>query len=266
MWLQAMLEFGQAEIAEFASESARLAQAVGSQPPVVDSADIARPQLVAARRAISRGSLPALARALPALRREQWRIHDNQADWCWGLLTVFHRQLGEERMEEVYRKTIEPWFVTRYESLRGLGQQESFELAIEGMRAHFCGPSDATQVEVEDKSDRWVMSFDPCGSGGRMRRGDPIRGQRPRTGPPYNFGSAVGAHDWTWGEKGVCLYCAHCSFVNEILPIELTGIPMRVTEYPKEPGQKCRWTVYKSAEQIPESAFTRVGKRKRGPE
>jgi hypothetical protein len=104
------------------------------------------------------------------------------------------------------------------------------------------------------------MEFDPCGTGGRMRRGDPARGQTPRTDPPHSFGVVEGSYDWTWNKPGVCTYCAHCAVVNEILPIELHGTPMRVTDYPENPGDPCRWTVYKDPAFVPLEAFSRVGK------
>ena len=74
--------------------------------------------------------------------------------------------------------------------------------------------------------------------------------------------SAREAHDWTWGKKGVCLYCAHCSLVNEILPIEHYGKPGRVTEYPENPGDPCVWYIYKNPDDIPEEFYTRIGKTK----
>ena len=74
------------------------------------------------------------------------------------------------------------------------------------------------------------------------------------------FGSASAAHDWTWQKEGVCLYCAHCSFANEILAIERQGTPMRVTEYPERPGDKCTWTIYKRPADVPARAYHRVGK------
>ena len=261
-WLASMITFGESRVEHFEAELQQLTNTIGAPPPIVDPNEIAREEADQVRHTIESGDCDHLAAALAELRRAQWRVHDDQADWCWGLLTVFWRKLGENRMEEVYRETLGEWFTARYESLGDLTRAESFELAIEGMRAHFCGPSDDTHVDVSEESDRWIMSFDPCGSGGRMRRGDPIRGQQTRTTSPYSFGYAEEAHDWTWGEKGVCLYCAHCSMVNEILPIEMTGAPMRITEYPKEPGDKCKWTVYKSADAIPAEAYARVGKSK----
>jgi hypothetical protein len=146
-----------------------------------------------------------------------------------------------------------------------MSPQESLELTVEGMRGHFTGGSRSGSVGVEDKGDRWVLSFDACGSGGRMRRGDPERGQLPRTEPPYRFGVTHEAHAWSWGRRGVCLYCAHCAVVNEILPIEATGAPMRVVDYPEDPGEPCRWTIYKSPEAVPDDAYSRVGMERPSP-
>ncbi len=64
----------------------------------------------------------------------------------------------------------------------------------------------------------------------------------------------------------MCLYCSHCSLINETLPIERLGFPMRVTEYPKDPGDKCRWILYRDPKEIPAEAYERVGKTKPTPE
>jgi hypothetical protein len=50
--------------------------------------------------------------------------------------------------------------------------------------------------------------------------------------------------------------------VNEILPIESLGAPMRVTEHPQDAGEPCRWTIYKARELVPDWAYERVGKRR----
>jgi hypothetical protein len=46
----------------------------------------------------------------------------------------------------------------------------------------------------------------------------------------------------------------------QIMPIEELGYPMRVTEYPENPGDPCHWIVYKRPELIPAEAYTAVGK------
>jgi hypothetical protein len=37
---------------------------------------------------------------------------------------------------------------------------------------------------------------------------------------------------------------------------------MRLTEYPENPGDPCRWIIYKDLDGFPEEAYTLVGKSK----
>ena len=95
------------------------------------------------------------------------------------------------------------------------------------------------------------LAFDACGTGGRMRRGDSLGRQRLAACAAYNFLNVEGAYDWTWNRKGVCAYCAHCAVVNQVLPIEGLGRPMRMTQYPDNPNDPCRWIIYKKPDSFP---------------
>ncbi len=262
-WIESLLAVGRREVGGFDEHVARLTELIGVAPPLVDAAAVGAAEEEAAVAAAAGGDEQAFDAAIADMKRVQWKVHDDQGDWLWGLFTALHRELGEDRMErEVFREPVAPIAAERFAALASLTQYEKFEFSIDLMRGHFCGPSDDAHIDVVETDDRWVMSFDPCGSGGRMRRGDAVREQRPRTEPPFNFAHAERAHPWTWGKQNVCLYCAHCSFVNEILPIERTGVTLRVTDYPETPGDQCRWTVYKDAGAIPGEVYRRVGKSK----
>jgi hypothetical protein len=125
------------------------------------------------------------------------------------------------------------------------------------------------EVDVAEESDRWVVSFDPCGSGGRTHRPDATSDGIARMESPYNFAVTTSAHDWAWRQEGVCLYCVHCCQLQERIPIQRFGIPLRVIDPPTWPGSRnggqCRWTIYKHPEDIPASAYARVGLRKPTP-
>ena len=229
-------------------------------PPPTDTAAVGHADAERAIAALERGDRTEFEAALEARREAALTVHDAQADWAWGVLSSLRDGLGEERMDEVFRVTQGKWVSERYAALGEMTPQESLELTIEGMRGHFTGPARAGRVDVAEEDDRWILSFDPCGSGGRMRRSDPGRGQTPRTEAPFSFAVTEEAHDWSWGRKGVCLYCAHCAVVNEIIPIESLGAPMRMTENPENPDDQCRWTIYKSAELVPDWVYERVGK------
>ena len=100
--------------------------------------------------------------------------------------------------------------------------------------------------------------MDPCGSGGRMRRGDPVDNTPSRLGPPYNFGVTRKAYPWSWNRKNVPYYCIHCA-INEILPIEWGGYPLWVTGYTEDASKPCYWHFYKEPRLIPAEYFQRLG-------
>jgi hypothetical protein len=258
LWLRHLLEYAREHVPELDAEIERLTGLIGVEPPIIEA--VVETEAALALHALERSSEQEFARVLDELNEGYLVVHDAQADWCWGLLTVLCDALGEEAMDDVFRVTQGAWLSERYAALADMTPEESFQLTIEGMRGHACGPLREGRIDVLEDDEKWVMSFDPCGSGGRMRRGDPRRGQTPREDEPFNFARTERPHDWSWNRAGVCLYCAHCAVVNEILPIEQLGTPMRVTDNPVQPGDPCKWTIYKRPEFVPDEAYQRVGK------
>ena len=208
---------------------------------------------------------------------EGWRrLHDRYADVMAGVLAYVARRFGEAALEGCYRSVLEPYIQERYMpfDVRVNPYETTVErnlyLVLEAMRAHLCGPERDGSLEFEEHEDRYVVRFDPCGSGGRSMRGDEIEGTGSRVLAPYEFGVTQEPHDWAWGETGVCYYCAHCCITLEMLPEERWGHPVRVVDPPLWGGaadadstrRKCSWTVYKSLEAIPESAYQRIGRTK----
>ncbi len=266
IWLPQLRSFGEAHLpAGLDAHYARLADALGCDPPLQQSAPLADGLLDACHAAIDAGDAATLDAHLREVRLQLSALNDKQAQWCWALLTLYRDELGEERLEEVMRATQEGWVTPRYAALAEMSAHEIFALTIEGMRGHLGGPDRSGAVQVEEHDDKYVLSFDPCGTGGRIRRGEPARDEPPAAQRPDLFGFTDGAHDWSWQTEGVCIYCSHCALVNEILPIEHLGAPMRVTEHPQSPDDPCRWTIYKSHDAIPDEAFRRVGKTRPQP-
>ena len=197
--------------------------------------------------------------------REWWRqLHDRGADMMAGLLTFVAHRFGESAIETCYRFVLEPYLQERYKPFDI--REQSYEdtiyrnlyLSFEAMRGHLCGPDRTGDLEFSEHDDRWVISFDPCGSGNRSLRGDTIENTGSRVGPPYNFGVTK--------DRYVCYYCAHCCFALERWPAEQWGHPLRVIDSPRYPEettgnspQKCSWTIYKTIEAIPAEAYLRIG-------
>ena len=208
---------------------------------------------------------------------EDWRrLHDRYADVMAGVLAFVARRFGEAALEDCYRTVLEPYIQERYTpfDVRVNPYESTIERNIytvfEAMRAHLVGPARDGRMDVEETDEKIVVQFDPCGSGGRSMRGDTIEGTGSRVLEPYEFGVTQAKYDWAWNEEGVCYYCAHCCLTLEKLPEERWGHPVRVVEPPIWGGsaeaestqRKCKWTVYKSLEAIPEEAYRRIGQTK----
>jgi hypothetical protein len=218
----------------------------------------------------------AAARAAVDALREHWRqLHDRWADLQSGLLTFVAARFGEAAIGDCYRAVLEPFLQERYGpyDVRERPYEETvgrnLYLAFEAMRAHLVGPERLGNMQLTEHEDRWVIAFDPCGSGGRGQRGDPVEGTPSRSDPPYEFGVTKERHDWAWNEVGVCYYCAHCCLTNELWAVEQWGAPVRVTDSPLHPGETvgpdpkpCTWTIYKSVDAVPAEAYRRIGRSK----
>jgi hypothetical protein len=186
-------------------------------------------------------------------------LHDLYCDWIWDMLTKTADRLGEKAAYELCRATQETWMMRRtWKGLRKMTVEERVYLNAEVMRSHRCGPKQDGGIEIIEEQHRISIKMDPCGSGGRMRRGDPVAGTPSRLGPPYHFGVTRKAYPWSWGRKNVPYYCVHCA-INEILPIEWGGFPLWVTGFSEDASQPCYWHFYKRPDLIPEEYFTRLG-------
>ena len=146
--------------------------------------------VLASRLRIGRGG-----EGLDALR-EGWRVlHDRYVDLISGLLAYIARRFGEAALEPCYRHVLEPYIEERYMpfDLRERDYEQTLfrnlYTTFEAMRAHLCGPGRRGDLEFEEDDDKWVVKFDPCGSGGRSSRGDPVEGTPPRPQPPYELAS-----------------------------------------------------------------------------
>ena len=106
-------------------------------------------------------------------------------------------------------------------------------VACEAMRGHLVGPERTGDMELVELEDRFVLRFDPCGSGGRTLRGDSIEGTPPRMQPPYDWTVTEEPHTWNHNTPGVCLYCTHCIILMEEMPIDRFGYPVRVVDPPR---------------------------------
>jgi hypothetical protein len=209
--------------------------------------------------------------------KETWRqCHDRDVDHTYALMSLIKEQLGEAAIRDMYDRVLLPLFVWRYEKfdVDKHPWDESLEIlmlvACEAMRGHLVGPERTGDMELIELEDRFVLRFDPCGSGGRTLRGDPIEGTPPRMQPPYDWTVTEEKHSWNHYTPGVCLYCAHCIILMEEMPMDRFGYPVRVIDPPLYDADrtavgeapKCQWQMFKDPTQVPAEYYERVGRTK----
>lgn len=217
--------------------------------------------------------------ALAALdtMKETWRqTHDRDVDHTYGLMSAIQERHGAQGIADMYQKLLLPLFAWRYEKFDidqypwDEGLETLLLVSCEAMRGHLVGPERTGDFELIETDDRFVLRFDPCGSGHRTIRGDWIENTPARMEPPYNWGVSQEEASWNHYTKGVCLYCAHCIVLMEEMPIDRFGYPVRVIDPPVYPDtdrdpdvrQQCQWTMFKDPTNVPEEVYVRVGRTK----
>ncbi len=118
----------------------------------------------------------------------------------------------------------------------------------EHLRFHFSGDKREGKTTIVEDDKKIRLVFDPCGSGGAIRRrlGNDVVNLQEK-------------HPLAWNKCGeVNLYCTHCA-LNEKYSIDLFGYPKLVVEFEADPSKPCGWTIYKNKEDVPSEVYERLG-------
>ena len=196
---------------------------------------------------------PALA-ALERLWLEFKIPHDVLVAWINEMLNYLSRATEQHVLDSILETHQSIWG-DRYATWDRMTPWEKVALTVEGMRGHLSGASRKGDVLVREEADRFVIAFDPCGTGGVLRRGDPESGR-----PAYRTdGVNRKPHDWTWGKVGVHWYCSHCAIAMEWLPGRRRGHPLRPLDHTLDHQAPCVWYVYKDETQTRAYHYPRTG-------
>ena len=195
---------------------------------------------------------------LDRMRLEFKNPHEILVAWVQDLLSYCAATWGEEAVLETILHTHQSIWGDRYAAWDQMTTWEKVALTVEGMRGgHFSGARRRGDVIVREESDRFVIAFDPCGSGGVLRRGDPETGRKPY--PITDHGVNKEPHLWTWQKTGVHWYCSHCAIAMEWLPGRKRGHPLRPLDHTLDHSAPCVWYVYKDEAQTRDYHYPRTG-------
>lgn len=206
-------------------------------------------------RACGRRHATSAIELLERARRTWQQHHDDACDTICALFDLAARSLGETFVGELWDILLAPMYERSAriyhpdETAWGRATERLLLDIFEATRGHLSGPERDGSFAIVEEADRWVVTFAPCGSGGRTYE----RAQRSAV--------TTARHDWAWNTVGVCLYCAHCCQLQQRAPIKRIGFPLRVIDPPVQgqPDPVCRWSIYKDRTTVPDEAYTSVG-------
>jgi len=216
--------------------------------------EMSRPTMDRAIEAIDRGDGEEAKRQCEAMKHESQFIHDLVVDGMAGLISFVKEKLGDDGVEEAWTWSLERGWKGPVETIAASDRREIAKALAATWRAHSCsgvGPVPGA-FEIEEDDEKLVFRMNPCGSGQRLWR----MGRYAEGG----WGVTDSAHDWSYGREEFPLYCTHCAFMNEILPLRWIGYPV----YPSDPPDDfdrdpCTWYWYKDPADIPERFAARYG-------
>ena len=217
--------------------------------------ELSRPTMDRAIEAIDQDE-PENARRLCEEMKHEWRyLHVLLVEGIAGLVSFVQERLGDDGVEEAWRSSLEHGWKRDVGAIAEMDRRQVALALAATWRAHSGSGTGAEPAafSITEDDEKLTFTMNPCGSGQRLWRMGRYEG-------PDGYGVTSAEHDWSYGREGFPLYCTHCSFMNEILPIRWIGYPV----YPSDPPDDfdrdpCTWYWYKDPEKIPESHWSRYG-------
>lgn len=212
--------------------------------------------------AIKRGQTDTALELCELLTDERIVLHDFLAEAGTAAIGWIAQALGEESLpaafDYVFRQSAKRQVFDLVSRLSDRSL-EAMMLARNCWIAHSCSGAGehGGAFSIDEDDEKVTFTLDPCGSGGRIWR-------KGLCGPPVDLGVTSRAYPWSFGIEGLPLYCVHCSFLNELAPLEAIGFMTWPVDPPGSPDAVCRWHVYKERDAVPGEYFRRVGLPDRG--
>jgi hypothetical protein len=220
--------------------------------------ELSRPTMARAIEALDRGDADEARRLCEEMKSEWSMVHDLMAESLLALISFVQDKLGDGAVAEAWERTCEQGWRRHHDAIGQVDRRQLVYLLAATWRAHSASGvgEHPGAFEIEEDEEKVTFRMNPCGSGQRLVR----RGLYEREG----YGRTREAHDWSYGRKDFPLYCTHCSFMNELMPMRWAGLPL----YPSDPPDDyerdpCTWYWYKDPADIPERHWERYGLAKR---
>ena len=185
----------------------------------------------------------------------EWRpLHDLLNLWVTALFSVIYEEQGTDYLSELVWKTYVNMFDGTYRMYSMMDTRSLFRNLVRLWYYH------QATFRVTEEEDRFAFHLDPCGSGGRLYRGEALM---PGV---FRYGKGMLCEiqepgDLTFGRAPFPIYCIHCAATNRD---QYDGKPWAFIidgETMSDPSKPCTQYLYKkeAPRKAPPSLLTQVG-------
>jgi len=185
----------------------------------------------------------------------EWRpLHDLLNLWVTALFSMIYEEQGIQYLSELVWET----YVTAFEATYRMYSVMDMKSLLRNL-ARIWYYHQAT-FRVTEEEDRFAFHLDPCGSGGRLYRGEVLRPGVFRYGTGM-LRETQEADDITFGRAPFPIYCIHCAGTNRD---QFEGKPWSFVidgEAMSEPSTPCVQYLYKkdAPREAPPQLLKQVG-------
>lgn len=205
--------------------------------------DLVQTRVQQAQERLAAGDL-AIESLLIGQRRDWMPWHDFAVVWLEHFYATALEIGGPDYLDEMLEVTYEPAFHAGFPHYASLSDEELVREVARTWNYH------CADFTVHEEEDRFVFRLDPCGSGGRLFRGQMWRDM-------FHYGDPMAPlieqpHNINFNRRNAPAYCTHCAASNRA---QLKDGP--AGDSPRffvidghaqlEPGQPCRQFSYKKA-------------------
>lgn len=193
------------------------------------------------------------------ISKHEWGLlHDLLVESIAACLTIISESLGEKYVGVALKKMTEKVWKQPIYKMESLARKQ-IAVALAGTwRAHSTGGvgEEVGGFRMTEDEEKITFELSPCGSGQRLWR-------RGLTDNEKKYGFTKEEHFWSFNRSDFPYYCSHCTYMNEIMPIEWTGTPIYPLDPPASPEHPCKWYFYKNQKDVPERFYERYNYKKR---
>jgi hypothetical protein len=159
-------------------------------------------------------------------------MHDLYRDWLTHTLSWIGIHFGEEALSKALEEGVKG-FTDRYRNrYEGKPLKRRIEILMAGLRGHL------QPLKIEEDEEKFTISLDPCGSGGRQISSGMYEG-------PGAFLKIKGPYPWTFNRTDFPVYCAHCFYQNKFPLLPGNDISFEVVPGDPPGHTTCKFYIYK---------------------